>query len=135
MLAALVNPRLRRALAEIITEADPPLTAAERRDAHRILEQSGMLTPGLQLDERRLRELLVAGRAEEAQGVDRWLRTDGRIDRWPKAAADRQRTAHLGRRAVVGLGRSARREGVHPAALRLHAPIRTRCDALSSMLG
>jgi len=89
VLAALVNPRVRRALAEIITEADPPLTAVERREAHRILEQSGMLTAGLQLDERRLRELLVAGRAEEPQGVDRWLRSDGRIDRWPKASADR----------------------------------------------
>jgi hypothetical protein len=89
VLAALVNPRLRRALAEIISESDPPLTAPERREAHRILEQSGMLTPGLQLDERRLRAMLVAGRAEEPQGVDRWLRADGRIDHWPKGAADR----------------------------------------------
>ncbi|HEX7834158.1 MAG TPA: hypothetical protein VF479_01680, partial [Pseudolysinimonas sp.] len=80
VLAALVNPRLRRALAEVISENDPPLTPAERRDARRILEQSGMLTPGLQLDERRLRAMLVAGRVEEPQGVDRWLRDDGRID-------------------------------------------------------
>ena len=89
VLAALVNPRLRRALAEVISENDPPLTPAERRDARRILEQSGMLTTGLQLDERRLRAMLVAGRVEEPQGVDRWLRDDGRIDRWPKGAADR----------------------------------------------
>ena len=89
VLAALVNPRVRRALAELIIEADPPLSATERREAHRILDQSGMLTPGLQLDERRLRAMLVAGRPGEPEGVDRWLRADGRIDRWPKAAADR----------------------------------------------
>jgi hypothetical protein len=89
VLAALVNPRQRRALAEIIAEADPPLTAAERRDAHRILEQGGILTTGLQLDERRLRAMLVSGRPDEPQGVDRWLSADGRIDRWPKAADDR----------------------------------------------
>ena len=88
MLAVLVNPRLRRALAEIIVEADPPLTPAERRDARRILDQRGMLTPALQLDERRLRTLLAADR-DDPQGVDRWLRADGRIDRWPRSAADR----------------------------------------------
>jgi hypothetical protein len=89
VLAVLVNPRLRRMLAEIITETDPPLTAAERRDARRILEETGMLTPALQLDERRLRELLVADRDDHDTGVDRWLRPDGRIDSWPKGAADR----------------------------------------------
>lgn len=89
VLAALVNPQLRRALAEIIMESDPPLTATERRDARRTLEQSSMLTPALQLDERRLRAMLVAGRDDEPQGVDRWLRADGRIDRWPRAASDR----------------------------------------------
>lgn len=87
VLAALVNPRLRGALAEVITEGDPPLTAAERRDARRILTQSGLLTPGGQLDERRLRAML-ANRTEK-QGVDRWLRADGRIDSWPKSTDDR----------------------------------------------
>jgi hypothetical protein len=89
VLAVLVNPRLRRALAELIVETDPPLTAPERRDARRILDQRGILTPALQLDERRLRAMLVAGRGEEPQGVDRWLRSDGRIGRWPRTAADR----------------------------------------------
>ncbi|CAN5134266.1 hypothetical protein BH11ACT3_BH11ACT3_08140 [soil metagenome] len=89
VLAVLVNPRLRRMLAEIIIETDPPLTAPERRDARRILEDKGMLTPALQLDERRLRELLVAARDDHDTGVDRWLRPDGRIDSWPKGAADR----------------------------------------------
>ena len=89
VLAALVNPRLRGALAEVITEGDPPLTATERRDARRILTQSGLLTPGGQLDERRLRAMLAGNRPAEAEGVDRWLRADGRIDRWPTRAEDR----------------------------------------------
>ena len=88
VLAALVNPRLRRTLAEIIVEADPELSAPERRDARRILMQSGLLTPAQQLDEPRLRAMLAAGRTEK-EGVDRWLRTDGRIDHWPKSAEDR----------------------------------------------
>jgi hypothetical protein len=89
VLAALVNPRLRGALAEVITEGDPALTAADRRDARRILTQSGLLTPGGQLDERRLRAMLAGNRPAEAEGVDRWLRADGRIDRWPTRADDR----------------------------------------------
>ena len=88
VLAALVNPRLRRTLAEIIVESDPEVSAPERRDARRILMQSGLLTPAQQLDERRLRTMLAAGRIEK-EGVDRWLRADGRIDHWPKSADDR----------------------------------------------
>ena len=88
VLAALVNPRLRRTLAEIIVESDPAVSAPERRDARRILMQSGLLTPAQQLDERRLRTMLASGRVEK-EGVDRWLRADGRIDHWPKSADDR----------------------------------------------
>ncbi len=88
VLAVLVNPRLRTALAEVMTEADPALTAPERRDARRLLTQSGLLTPGGQLDEPRLRAML-AGNRTEREGVDRWLRADGRIERWPKSADDR----------------------------------------------
>jgi len=88
VLAALVNPRLRRTLAEIIVEADPELSAPERRDARRILMQSGLLTPAQQLDEPGLRSMLKQGRIEK-EGVDRWLRADGRIDHWPKSAEDR----------------------------------------------
>lgn len=89
VLAALVNPRLRRTLAEIIVETDPEISAPERRDARRILMQSGLLTPAQQLDEPRLRRMLAAGRAER-EGVDRWLRADGRIAQWPKSADDRR---------------------------------------------
>jgi hypothetical protein len=88
VLAALVNPRLRRTLAEIIVDADPELSAPERRDARRILMQSGVLTPAQQLDEAGLRAMLRAHRTER-EGVDRWLRADGRIDHWPKSADDR----------------------------------------------
>jgi hypothetical protein len=88
VLAALVNPRLRRTLAEIIVESDPELSAPERRDARRILMQSGLLTPAQQLDEPGLRAMLRANRTDR-EGVDRWLRTDGRIDHWPKSADDR----------------------------------------------
>jgi hypothetical protein len=88
VLAALVNPRLRRTLAEIIVDADPELSASERRDARRILMQSGVLTPAQQLDETGLRAMLRAHRTEK-EGVDRWLRADGRIDHWPKSADDR----------------------------------------------
>src|SRR3954454_13617670 len=89
VLAALVNPRLRRTLAEIIVEADPEVSAPERREARSILMQSGLLTPAQQLDEPRLRAMRRADRAENggaaAQGVDRWLRADGRIDHWPRS--------------------------------------------------
>ena len=88
VLAALVNPRLRRTLAEIIVETDPELSAPDRRDARRILMQSGLLTPAQQLDEAGLRAMLRGGRTEK-EGIDRWLRADGRIDHWPKSADDR----------------------------------------------
>jgi hypothetical protein len=88
VLAALVNPRLRRTLAELIMEADPEVSAPERREARRLLMQSGLLTPAQQLDEPGLRAMLRAGRVEK-EGVDRWLRADGRIDQWPKSADDR----------------------------------------------
>ena len=89
VVAALVNPRLRRALAEVIASDDPELTAPERREARQALQRSGLLDRSERLDERFLRTLLAANRPEEAHGVDRWLRADGRIDRWPKAADDR----------------------------------------------
>ena len=93
VLAALVNPRLRRTLAEIIVENDPEVSAPERREARAILMQAGLLTPAQQLDEPRLRAMLRANRTEKggagAEGVDRWLRADGRIDHWPKSADDR----------------------------------------------
>ncbi|MEP6482418.1 MAG: DUF2087 domain-containing protein [Rhodoglobus sp.] len=88
VLAALVNPRLRRTLAEIIVEGDPEVSAPERREARRILMQSGLLTAAQQLDEPGLRAMLRKGRVDKA-GVDRWLRADGRIDHWPKSADDR----------------------------------------------
>jgi hypothetical protein len=88
VLAALVNPRLRRTLAELIVETDPEPSAPERREARRILMQSGLLTPAQQLDEAGLRAMLTAGRTEK-EGVDRWLRSDGRIAQWPKSADDR----------------------------------------------
>jgi hypothetical protein len=88
VLAALVNPRLRAALAEVIAADDPALSATERRDARQILMQSGLLTPGGQLDEPRLRAMLAGDRTGR-EGVGRWLRADGRIDRWPRTADDR----------------------------------------------
>jgi hypothetical protein len=88
VLAALVNPRLRRTLAEIIVESDPEVSAPERREARGILMQAGLLTPAQQLDEPKLRAMLRANRTEK-EGVDRWLRADGRIDHWPKSADDR----------------------------------------------
>jgi len=88
VLAALVNPRLRRTLAEIIVQSDPEVSAPERREARSILMQSGLLTPAQQLDEPRLRAMLRADRTEK-EGVDRWLRADGRIDHWPRSADDR----------------------------------------------
>src|SRR3954453_6233265 len=88
VLAALVNPRLRRTLAEIIVERDPEASAPERREARSILMRSGLLTPAQQLDQPRLRAMLRAERTEK-EGVVRWLRADGRIDHWPRSADDR----------------------------------------------
>lgn len=89
VLAALVNPRMRAALAGVITEHDPALSATERREALGMLTQSGLLTMGGRLDEHRLRAMLEGNRTEK-EGVDRWLRADGRIDRWPKSPEDRR---------------------------------------------
>src|SRR3954454_839549 len=88
VLAALVNPRLRRTPAAIIVQSDPEVSAPERREARSILMQSGLLTPAQQLDEPRRRAMLRA-RGTEREGVDRWLRADGRIDHWPRSADDR----------------------------------------------
>jgi len=83
VVAALADPRLRRALAEVIDAQDPPITAAERRDARRALRQAGLLTRSEQLDERRLLALLGD------DGIDRFLRHDGRIDHYPDDPAER----------------------------------------------
>ncbi|HEY4225872.1 MAG TPA: DUF2087 domain-containing protein [Pseudolysinimonas sp.] len=88
VLAALVDPRLRRTLAELIVEDDPALSASERREARRILMQSGLLTPAQQLNERGIRSMLKKEPAEE-EGVDRWLRADGSVRRWPVSPEDR----------------------------------------------
>lgn len=88
VLAVLVNPKLRRALADAIAQTDPPLSVVERSDAHTTLEDRGILLPTGQIDSSRLRELLKADRADP-KGVDRWLTKDGRIDHWPNGHADR----------------------------------------------
>jgi hypothetical protein len=90
VVAALVNPRTRRALAEVIAGTDPPLSSTERREATRVLRRAGITTLAGRVDETGLRALLASGRPPAEQGIERWLRRDGRIDRWPRGEDDRR---------------------------------------------
>jgi hypothetical protein len=91
VVAALLNPDLRAALAEVTGE--PQLTPARRERALARLEEVGMLrrtSAGLEVDEAHLRALLAEGAAVRPTGPERHLDSDGRIDRYPAREDDRR---------------------------------------------
>lgn len=88
VVAALLDPRARRVLAELIVVDDiTPPSPVERTRAIGTLRKAGLIDADGRIDDGALRALL-AERAPAPTGVDRWLR-DGRIDSWPADAGDR----------------------------------------------
>jgi hypothetical protein len=93
VIAALANGEARAVWARLVLgEGGLPGNARERR-AVALLEAAGLVRRdadgAYRPDDTILRRLLAASAAARPQGVDRFLRPDGRIDRWPAGAADR----------------------------------------------
>lgn len=102
VVAALLNPELRAALAEV-TDASP-LTPARRRRALARLEEIGLVRldgDEPRFDETVLRELLAEGAPATREGPERYLDGAGRIDRYPVRDAERRELlAWVARRAL-----------------------------------
>lgn len=91
IVAALLNPDLRAALAEVM--GDGRLTPPRRERAIERLEQIGLVrrtAEGVEFDERMLRAALDANPPTTPAGPARYLDGDGRIDRYPVRADDRR---------------------------------------------
>jgi hypothetical protein len=91
VLAALVNPELRAALAEVTAT---PLTENRRARAFARLEQIGLVTAGPDgtwvFTDEVVRSILSEGAKPRPTGVYRFLDADGRIDRYPVGETDRR---------------------------------------------
>ncbi|MET0812194.1 MAG: DUF2087 domain-containing protein [Microbacterium sp.] len=91
VIAALVNPDLRAALAELSTAE---LTENRRERAFARLADIGLVTQrsdgSWAFDEAFARSILKETPAVKRTGIDRFLDKEGRIDRYPLQAADRQ---------------------------------------------
>lgn len=90
IVAALLNPDLRTALAEI--GADAALTPARRERALARLIEIGLIRrggDGFVLDEALLRSILAEDRPEKPTGPQRYLDRSGRIDLYPVRDSDR----------------------------------------------
>jgi hypothetical protein len=97
VIAALGDPAARRVFAEIALDeagAAPALSASRRRHALDRLIAAGLVAdgdPGPTLDTAVFSRVLAAApRAARPTGIHRFLRADGRIDRYPSAASDRR---------------------------------------------
>lgn len=89
MVAALLNPDLRAALAEVM--GDGRLTPQRRQRAIERLEQMGLVrrtADGVEFDDRMLRAVLDANPPATSTGPARYLDGNGRIDRYPVRADD-----------------------------------------------
>ena len=90
VVAALLNPELRAALAELPTA---PLTDARRTRAFARLHDLGLVRPdgdGWTFDDTALRAVLAETAPVKPTGPARFVDRDGRIDRYPVGAADRR---------------------------------------------
>lgn len=92
MVAALLNPDLRAVLAEL--GAETTLTDARRARATERLVGLGLVRRDAdgtaRFDEASVRELLAEDAAPRPTGPERFLKPDGRIDRYPMRADDRR---------------------------------------------
>jgi hypothetical protein len=92
VVASLLNPDLRVALAEVILDADSPLSAPRRERARARLIEVGLLREdanGPHFDESAVRSILNEAPVTKVTGAQRYLTGDGRIDRYPVREADR----------------------------------------------
>ena len=103
LVAALGNADARRVYARLVLgEADAFVGLSPSRAAHvrRMLEGAG-LVDDTTVDERVFAQLLATPKARPT-GVRRFLRADGRIDRYPSADADRRELhEHVAQRVVA----------------------------------
>lgn len=90
VVAALLNPELRTALAEV---SDAPLSDSRRARAFARLEDLGLVRRHGEtwvFDDAMLRDLLAEDAPVKPTGPARFLDRDGRIDRYPLSATDRR---------------------------------------------
>lgn len=93
LLAALANPAAREAFARVVLNAAPDTPSSREHRALTQLESAGLVTRSDEtwvVDEARLRDLLQQGvRRRPKDGPERFLTTDGRIDRYPSQPDER----------------------------------------------
>ncbi|MDL9979760.1 DUF2087 domain-containing protein [Microbacterium candidum] len=94
IVAALANPDTRAVFAEIVLGADDPgagLSPSRRGHALDRLRSAGVIDDEGMLDAGAFARVLAAApKRERPTGVDRFLDADGRIDRYPSNAAERE---------------------------------------------
>jgi len=108
VIAALANGEARAAWARLVLGGSAPPANARERRAFALLEAAGLAARDdegdYRADDAVLRRLLAASAAARPrpQGVDRFLRPDGRIDRFPSGSADRaELLAHVAEAALA----------------------------------
>lgn len=93
LLAALANPAAREAFARVVLNTTPDAPSSREHRAMTQLESAGLITRSNEIwvvDEARLRSLLQQGaRRRPKDGPERFLTTDGRIDRYPSNPDER----------------------------------------------
>ncbi len=133
IIAALANPDTRAVFAEVVLGADEPgagLSPSRRGHALGVLRTAGVIDETGMLDAGAFTRVLAAApRRERPTGVQRFLDADGRIDRYPSRAGDREALlAHVAAEVLVAgdtvsereLTDRLRRFTDDPAALRRH---------------
>ncbi|MGF3055205.1 DUF2087 domain-containing protein [Microbacterium sp. YY-01] len=93
LLAALANPVARQTFARVVLNTTTDAPSSRERRALTQLESAGLITDShgsWVVDEERLRALLQHGaRRRQKDGPERFLTTDGRIDRYPSRHEER----------------------------------------------
>lgn len=97
VVAALANGDARAVWAQLVVDGREPdgMGPARARRARELLRRAGLVRSagdGWAVDDGALRRLLAADASArpKRQGVDRFLRPDGRIDRYPSSEGDRR---------------------------------------------
>ena len=90
MLAALANQEARTAFARVTLGLPLGETARDRRALDTLVAAGLVSAAGPAVSEAGIRGALAAGGRSRLTGVERFLDADGRIDRYPSGAADRE---------------------------------------------
>ncbi|MDR6972195.1 DUF2087 domain-containing protein [Leifsonia shinshuensis] len=108
VVAALANRDARAVWAKLVVDGGGTLSPARERRARELLDAAGLIrtTDGgaVEVADAAFRELLAASASLQPRptGVERFLRPDGRIDRFPAAADDRsQLLRHIAGRVIA----------------------------------